>query len=52
MYAPAGGKAISIHSLRMEGDLGEEAYDKLHEISIHSLRMEGDGRLRQMGGQI
>ena len=22
--------------------LGEEAYDKLHEISIHSLRMEGD----------
>ena len=34
---------ISIHSLRMEGDLqrGERVRTK-HRISIHSLRMEGD----------
>ena len=37
-----GGAAISIHSLRMEGD--RNCLDDAHEqiISIHSLRMEGD----------
>ena len=34
--------AISIHSLRMEGDLTESRHKHRHTISIHSLRMEGD----------
>ena len=34
---------ISIHSLRMEGDLKEEKEQRKQLISIHSLRMEGDG---------
>ena len=34
---------ISIHSLRMEGDLlPHPLYRRSHGISIHSLRMEGD----------
>ena len=33
---------ISIHSLRMEGDLRSNTTDKKTQISIHSLRMEGD----------
>ena len=36
---------ISIHSLRMEGDLNFRGFWTVsHKISIHSLRMEGDGR--------
>ena len=36
---------ISIHSLRMEGDLVLDTLSKSHwQISIHSLRMEGDPR--------
>ena len=35
--------SISIHSLRMEGDPWDVAWDVLKLIiSIHSLRMEGD----------
>ena len=34
--------AISIHSLRVEGDAGAAAADYQHAISIHSLRVEGD----------
>ena len=38
---------ISIHSLRMEGDLVLVAVFTMSSISIHSLRMEGDsGGLR------
>ena len=33
---------ISIHSLRMEGDLVHLPGSVLTSISIHSLRMEGD----------
>ena len=33
---------ISIHSLRMEGDVLSRSPSKLYSISIHSLRMEGD----------
>ena len=33
---------ISIHSLRMEGDLYPYGYSDASDISIHSLRMEGD----------
>ena len=33
---------ISIHSLRMEGDLLIEFRGQWRRISIHSLRMEGD----------
>ena len=37
------GKTISIHSLRMEGDLGKIEFTiQMQYISIHSLRMEGD----------
>ena len=47
------GKNISIHSLRMEGDVGNippYGYDR--KISIHSLRMEGDRyRFRRGGGK-
>ena len=35
-------KFISIHSLRMEGDVGTKTYIRSVGISIHSLRMEGD----------
>ena len=34
---------ISIHSLRMEGDIDSEStHENEEQISIHSLRMEGD----------
>ena len=36
------GGVISIHSLRMEGDLAIVRHDRANQISIHSLRMEGD----------
>ena len=35
--------SISIHTLRMEGDLSASAFFDLSVISIHTLRMEGDG---------
>ena len=35
-------KLISIHSLRMEGDVIRSFHDDTVCISIHSLRMEGD----------
>ena len=35
---------ISIHSLRMEGDIQLATQLKEEKISIHSLRMEGDAR--------
>ena len=38
------GFPISIHSLRMEGDLLVLLAVQLVKISIHSLRMEGDSR--------
>ena len=36
---------ISIHSLRMEGDVLVNIWSRRFEISIHSLRMEGDCHL-------
>ena len=33
---------ISIHSLRMEGDMASDRFKIAKAISIHSLRMEGD----------
>ena len=39
--------SISIHSLRMEGDLHMgDGVVQIHSISIHSLRMEGDSPMR------
>ena len=39
---------ISIHSLRMEGDLLTQKYFRnVSRISIHSLRMEGDSKTAQ-----
>ena len=35
--------AISIHTLREEGDLGAAEVSLIHDISIHALREEGDG---------
>ena len=43
---------ISIHSLRMEGDLQYVPCYHLGIISIHSLRMEGDGRKLAEGWKI
>ena len=37
-------KTISIHSLRVEGDLPQKAWQHRQPISIHSLRVEGDHR--------
>ena len=37
-----GGTIISIHSLRMEGDISVNGSRWVQDISIHSLRMEGD----------
>ena len=42
---------ISIHSLRMEGDLTERGFSIGSLISIHSLRMEGDSNLAQISQQ-
>ena len=45
-------RGISIHSLRMEGDLTEDGRRTFLRISIHSLRMEGDaGDNRQRGAK-
>ena len=33
---------ISIHALRVEGDVSQAQYDALQRISIHALRVEGD----------
>ena len=38
---------ISIHSLRMEGDLCIAVVGVCYDISIHSLRMEGDSKTAQ-----
>ena len=38
-------KIISIHSLRMEGDVCRNRNQRLPAISIHSLRMEGDSEI-------
>ena len=40
-------RAISIHSLRMEGDLSPAPIIRQFVISIHSLRMEGDSKTAQ-----
>ena len=40
--AAAAIRFISIHSLRMEGDLFSGKSEREIDISIHSLRMEGD----------
>ena len=37
---------ISIHTLRMEGDVPQQRLGPVHQISIHTLRMEGDHRHR------
>ena len=45
-------ETISIHSLRMEGDLNGSEVIRSNDISIHSLRMEGDpdaGKRRNHG---
>ena len=39
--------SISIHTLRMEGDLSASAFFDLSVISIHTLRMEGDSKSAQ-----
>ena len=40
--------AISIHSLRVEGDAAEMPHPRLPLISIHSLRVEGDSKIAQL----
>ena len=35
-------KRISIHALRVEGDLGATTQNTFKFISIHALRVEGD----------
>ena len=45
-------KAISIHSLRMEGDCIDAMTETQGVISIHSLRMEGDQILYTRRGTI
>ena len=42
--------AISIHSLRVEGDSITHKYVFVNDISIHSLRVEGDGRCDLLRG--
>ena len=37
---------ISIHALREEGDLTDDAIEWIADISIHALREEGDGHLQ------
>ena len=37
-------KGISIHALRVEGDLTDTAQDAMLVISIHALRVEGDSK--------
>ena len=43
-------KLISIHALRVEGDLEEMAEEAEANISIHALRVEGDWRTINMYG--
>ena len=45
-------RVISIHSLRMEGDILDIAEAVQEDISIHSLRMEGDGLIRELSSRI
>ena len=47
--AEARGEGISIHSLRMEGDMQYTQQRPRAAISIHSLRMEGDPLLSGFG---
>ena len=35
-------RGISIHALRVEGDMNELLYSLIEHISIHALRVEGD----------
>ena len=44
-FSEISGISISIHSLRMEGDLFVDGTADFIRISIHSLRMEGDSDL-------
>ena len=44
------GKSISIHSLRVEGDVAARPHVAAAEISIHSLRVEGDADAEQDNG--
>ncbi len=37
-------RLISIHALRVEGDLADTAQDAMLVISIHALRVEGDSK--------
>ena len=41
---------ISIHSLRVEGDIKKQYRGEIIYISIHSLRVEGDQRAQANGG--
>ena len=43
----SGAIRISIHTLRMEGDLPALLVIQVSEISIHTLRMEGDSKSAQ-----
>ena len=40
---------ISIHTLRMEGDVLAGVDRQWYNISIHTLRMEGDGKRGRNG---
>ena len=43
-YMLARGLGISIHALRVEGDLLPVARENAFDISIHALRVEGDSK--------
>ena len=47
VLVPAVGGHISIHTLRMEGDLAAFLIFEFVVISIHTLRMEGDSKSAQ-----
>ena len=40
--------SISIHALRVEGDVFRQSYPAARQISIHALRVEGDKRLKNI----
>ena len=44
MFGYIGTTEISIHALRVEGDLLPVARENAFDISIHALRVEGDSR--------
>lgn len=46
-YPRPNGRWISIHALRMEGDLIQHCFIIIMFISIHALRMEGDDDVDQ-----